>query len=747
MNKLRLNLEYCYGIKKLNEVIDFSDKNVAIIYAPNGTMKSSFAQIFEQIRDKKAIEELIYNRHPKCIVVDEENNKLQPENIIVVNDLEKEDCSNFEALMANERLRKEYKQIHDSIDGKMNKIFLDLKNLLKYNSRSKFDAQSQILSDWKYENTQIIDCLKEIAHLMNEKEYSCGLSVDNINYDVLFNTKVSDFVTDGNNGQLISDYQEKYDKLVEKSLFMKKGVIDDYNYIDINSNLKKNNFFDVQNEIKLQPKDDSNPIFIKSTKELESLIKKERANILNTQDLQKIFSKLSTTLNKNKDMQEFKNFFLIHPEIIVEYTDIEKFKKKIWIKAFKQIENQLTDLLDEFEKSSESLLKIKKEAEKEETEWNEALVLFKERFYVPFSIETINKDDVILNNNMASFKYSFKEDGEEEKIINKDTMLKVLSTGEKRAYRILNFIFNILIAEKDENEKLLILDDISDSFDYKNKYAIIEYIKDISEKLNTEGKNLFKIILLTHNFDFYRTITSRITIRENSFIAYKTENEIKFQSGGNYSKDLFAYFKQRVIKKQFDIFVASIPLVRNLIQYTKGISNSDYILLSNILHYKENTYEVTVKEIFDLFNRNWLTEKNILSIGCDDMKIINLIFQEADKINRKEDIRLEKKIILSMAIRLKAERFMINEISTKIQDGSKLIHKIYTENNQTGRLVSCYKDNKELLNKNALKELEFVCMITPSNIHLNAFMFEPIIDMSLLHLFDLYQRIKALENI
>ena len=40
--------------------------------------------------------------------------------------------------------------------------------------------------------------------------------------------------------------------------------------------------------------------------------------------------------------------------------------------------------------------------------------------------------------------------------------------------------------------------------------------------------------------------------------------------------------------------------------------------------------------------------------------------------------------------------------------------------------------------------LEQVAMLTPENIHLNSFMFEPIFDMSLLHLYDLYQEVKNL---
>ncbi len=46
ISKIRLDLENCYGIKKLKEDLDFTGRRVVAIYAPNGSMKSSFAQTF-----------------------------------------------------------------------------------------------------------------------------------------------------------------------------------------------------------------------------------------------------------------------------------------------------------------------------------------------------------------------------------------------------------------------------------------------------------------------------------------------------------------------------------------------------------------------------------------------------------------------------------------------------------------------------------------------------------------------------
>lgn len=81
--------------------------------------------------------------------------------------------------------------------------------------------------------------------------------------------------------------------------------------------------------------------------------------------------------------------------------------------------------------------------------------------------------------------------------------MQALSTGEKKALYILNILFEIEVRSKQSIDTLLIIDDIADSFDYRNKYAIIQYLIDISHRNN------FQQIILTHNFDFFRTINSR----------------------------------------------------------------------------------------------------------------------------------------------------------------------------------------------------------------------------------------------
>lgn len=114
--------------------------------------------------------------------------------------------------------------------------------------------------------------------------------------------------------------------------------------------------------------------------------------------------------------------------------------------------------------------------------------------------------------------------------------------------------------------------------------------------------------------------------------------------------------------------------------------------------------------------------------------------QESEKITNIEKLEIENKLILSMAIRLMSELYMQNKI-VGLPNGNDILKKIFKEKNQSAQLIKAYK---KYINDDAINTLEIVAMITPENIHLNSFMFEPILDMSLKHLYKIYNDVKAL---
>lgn len=741
MQKLQMNLENCYGIKKLNKIIDYSNNNVAIIYAPNGTMKSSLAKTFEAIRDDRQVEEKVYGLKSLCNISDEDNVALSKEQIIVINPFDENAYEGQGLLMANESLRKAYLSIHDSIESKKELLYSKIKEKFGYSTRSNFDVKTIMLNDWGLTLKKEYDCLISIKELLHNPVMACSLHEDDLEYASLFNDKVYSMMKTGKTGELIEEYENKYRELVNKSLYMQQGIIDHNNYGNISNALNTNGFFAANNEVILKAKDGSASITLKKQKELDDLIKKEKEQVLDSKEIKDLFEKINKAISKNKDTQAFNTFLQTHQDIIVEYKDIDLFKKKVWVKAFLYYEHLLDELIDDYNKAQKDLKKLRDDAKKQITDWKKALDLFKERFFVPFSIEPSNQEDVILNMELPSFKYIFS-DSRGKKEVTKDNLLNVLSTGERRAYYILNMIFQILVAKKQGKECFVILDDISESFDYKNKYAIIEYISDISEYTDTNGEKLFKILLLTHNFDFYRTVSSRIIKRDNYFIAVVDSDEIKIENG-QYTKNIFMHYKNRLIKQYSDnIMVASIPFVRNLIEYMEGNDIEDYLILTSVLHYKENTRQITLNQIQDIFNKYWCKKEPVtFATGRENELVYDVLMQESEKIADIEKLEIENKLILSMAIRLIGESYMQNKIVSNLSNGDDILKDIFSEKNQSARLIKVYK---KYINDDAMNTLEIVAMITPENIHLNSFMFEPILDMSLKHLYKIYNDVKAL---
>ncbi|MDH0094292.1 hypothetical protein N7373_22840 [Achromobacter mucicolens] len=337
-----------------------------------------------------------------------------------------------------------------------------------------------------------------------------------------------------------------------------------------------------------------------------------------------------------------------------------------------------------------------------------------------------NQEDVILKGTKPSIAFKFS-DGEREGDIPRDSLLKVLSQGEKRALYILNILFEIQSRQKQVGQTILLVDDIADSFDYKNKYAIIEYLKDISDS----GK--FYCIFLSHNFDFYRSISGRLNLkRECKLMAFKSGRTLPLGQE-RYQNNPFMFWRNNL--NEPSCCISAIPFVRNLAEYCGH--DADYLTLTSLLHVKANTDNITLEDLCIIYKKI-LSDKAALVLEPPNRTVIDVLMQEAEAISvgANEHIELEQKIVISIAIRLLAERHMIRRINNQVfVDG--------ITKNQTISLLKEYK-RTGVGTPAEIGLLEQVNLMTPENIHLNSFMYEPILDMGSAHLRALYSETKAL---
>jgi hypothetical protein len=288
-------------------------------------------------------------------------------------------------------------------------------------------------------------------------------------------------------------------------------------------------------------------------------------------------------------------------------------------------------------------------------------------------------------------------------------------------------IFEIEARAQAKQETLLIVDDIADSFDYKNKYAIIQYLLDI------EKREHFVELLLTHNFDFYRTVQSRFITYSHCLMAEKSGTEIKLLPAVGI-KNIFVNDWKLNFGTDHRKRIASIPFIRNIIEYTKGESDPDFTALTSLLHWKADSAGVTQADLDEIYNRSFA---EAVAYAQPTQFVVNTIVQEAEAcLTAADGPHLENKVILAIAIRLKIEQYMIAKIADANFVGM-------ISERQTQKLLKRFKEKfpAELA---ATKVIDRVVLMTPENIHLNSFMYEPLVDMSDDHLRKLYNDVVAL---
>lgn len=719
MKKLNVTLENCYGIKKFGAVFNFSEVRTYAIYAPNGAMKSSFAETFKDVVDKRPSSDRVFpKRKSKRSIEDESGVELAATAVMVIRNYEevfgcREETS---TLLVDQALREEYERLHADLRRAKDEFL----TAMKEQSGSKKDLEAEISLAFTHREDSFFAA---ILRVRDEVTLQKDIAFADVPYDVIFNEKVLEVLAAKGFRTAIDGYVRRYNELLEQSTFFRKGVFNYWNASQIAKTLADNGFFDAKHSVNLNG---DNSLEIKTVRDLEQLIAKEVEGLATDPRLRKEFSDLKKYLEKNVTVREFQQYISNRLDVLPQLAGIDAFRQDLFKSYFKARFDSYHRLLEEYERVRDQSRAIEEKARGQRTQWQEAIDIFNARFFVPFKLEAINHVAVMLGEEtMLTLGFTF-EDGEERASLEHKDLVRVLSTGEKKALYILNLVFEIEVRKKKQQETLFVVDDVADSFDYKNKYAIIQYLKDIGEE------PYFYQIILTHNFDFFRTIQSRSLVRySHCMMAYRLEGEIQLKQAEGIKNPFILDWKPNFFTNDTKK-VACIPFMRNLIEYTKGNSGKDYSALTSLLHWRNDSGSLTEDDLHEIFRDLF----GLAAPARSARLMISIIEQEAATCLKSPDgISLETKVVLAIATRLAAERFML----LRIADAS-LLGRI--DENQTQRLLREFKTR--FPGDSAFEVLDRVILMTPENIHLNSFMYEPILDMSSDHLKRLYSSVLAL---
>ncbi|CZG60697.1 ATP-binding protein [Legionella pneumophila] len=725
MKNLKVKLKNCYGISSLENDFDFSPnkkkpKNkVYAIYAPNGLMKSSFARTFDAIFNGDAPKEERYNRQSSCLIQVDGHDIVKESICVLKSELDiNSDNPAMTDILVNPKSKARYDELLLEVE-KYKATFIN--SLQEVSGLKKSEIEASVLKDWG--ESDFLKCIRKImSSSLNEDLFQ-------LKYGTIFDPKVLDVLKDDEFLTKAKEFHDRYQELfTSPGTIYEKGVFNPTSADKSFSTLDTQGYFKGGHRVHL--KGDENSI---DKKELDKRVEEINSRINGDTQLKKI----QKSLAKNAQTQAFTLLIENMPSSQIEFLldklkpeNQTQFRKDLWI-YYIQDSSNVQSYLNSAGSCEEEITTIEKAAAKTVPQWEKAVELFNARFIdMPFSLAIPNHSQAVLGKEQARLSFIF-QDGN-DRVEWSRAEIKTLSQGEKRALYLLNFIFEVEARKLSKQTTIYVLDDIADSFDYKNKHAILQYLEDLCEI------DFFYQIILTHNFDFYRSLAINFVPYDRCLMSCRNEESIELIQAEGIKNYFINKWKSRITENDC-ILCATIPFVRNLIEYIKGEDAEEYKKLTSLLHWKKETQAITVKEYICIYNNLFGTNHNTERNG----PIIELLFSLADQICKKknhEGLNLEDKVLLSIAIRLQAEKYLTLKLRNIKNDESYWCE----STNQFGALIKEF--SKITTHDSAINILEKVSITVSSNIHLNSFMYEPILDLTIEHLIDLYSEILALEK-
>lgn len=719
MEELLIDLTDCYGIRKFNETIKLSKGHVAI-YASNGTMKSSLAQTFKDEAEGVESRDRIFGRAGKRrISID--GKKIPQDSIMVIESRASTDGmpESSSGILANESLQKEHNSVITELESRRKKL---IAHLARSSGLTKDDVEETVLRDFgRAEIAELPEVLRQYQKNSLHEE-----SLRGVKYAEVLDGEVWEKLR-GISGQLQA-YVQNYKRTIEASEYWNEGF--DHNSAEkIGKTLDKSGFFRSRHAVKFN-KDGKDGTEASDYPALHEFLVKEKEKI--TELMGHEWGEIDAQMAKTGGLTKFRAHVAGDGRLLdLVLNRREELCKKLWHGYFENAEQLVADLIEFHDSSEKEIQDMTVRANREATRWDHVVRLFNSRFSVPFKVEITNRPRAILDGKTPTLQFKYKKSGETETVAVKD-LDAYMSTGEKRAFYILNVLFKIEARIKAESGTIIVLDDIVDSFDYANKYAIIQYLKDISEH------GFFHLIILTHNFDFFRSIASRkIASRGNCYYVNKTEESVALEVASDVTSPLGGMKKAG---KKGENLVAAIPLARNLVECRDGESDK-YDRLTSLLHWKQNTKEIRLDElqaILDSVMEDSLKDAIPDNPGrdCGSDRAYDFIMYTARRCSDSGEDSLHARVALAVAVRLEAERFMYGRLNIpppRECDRAKT-HDLITE---------CR--NKKFPESDMVA-LEKVGIMVPDFIHLNAFMYEPLVDIDGESLRDLFRTVRDLNS-
>lgn len=703
MQEIKINqMENVYGIKKMKVSVDNSNNLFQdIIYSRNGIFKTSFSKCLYELSNgnEHNVKDRITDTPAsiKLEVVNDgvSNNSLKNKVIVFSREIYEKhykklsDYDQELELLTIKQKDKEY--IEKLIVGDTEEPLIELKVKAK-DIGLDFEKTMDLLGD------KNLGYLDNIIYVLKSIEEAPVMEITQVNFKKIFQ-KSYDFIDNVNFKDQVNNYIDIVNKRIKEELFDDK--FDENNCLSFLDTIKKEGFLsrDKNRGLIIQNKE------YYDFEEVEKLFKETIKKIAEDPKVLEINKELLKTIGTSAEASNIKKEIVDNPNLVKE---LSLGKKDIIRTALKNSGVQAKYWIEILKNTKKELTMVLNQVKNENNYFEEAIDIYKKRFHPVFDIKLVNRQESMLGLEMPYITFKHKSNLDYE--LDEDKLYDILSSGEKTTLNIIKFIVEYISSK--ENNPIIILDDIVETFDYSNRYAFIEYINDMV-------KDGVTIIVLTHNFEFYRTLSSRVNGLRKLVASVDKKGVVCIQKNRNISRNIENILD---INNEETLYFA-IPYLRE----AKTILQEDTSLLTSCLHYKSNTKNIKIKDILAFFPKK--------NLAIDGEKLyLDGLKELVDKMNEFDEYDLAKKTILSICCRVFLEEKIIdNNIS--------IVEEINC--NQFAYLKEMYKDE---LNENVVQLMDKIQLATPEFIHGNAFMYEPLVDIDGMYLKEIYEEVVSLDS-
>ena len=710
-------------------------------------MKTSFLKIFEKYQKNIAQEirdNIFSNNSQHVIHID--GNIIDSSQIFTLGQVdEKYQSWNIATLLINEELKNQYTNIlalkYQLLRQLKEKIGLSIPTSSTSLEVSKLEKK--LLKDFALPQDNFLlwilqidlpnqDCLLNFDWCLYKDVFD-DWTVEGLLSSTTFQDNIQAFLDEANNIFENPDYS-----------YLSRGQFSFWQFQNVADSLRKNSFFSSEgNALCLAGNNQNQEQLNQKISEIEWVLQSTPS-----------FIKIRQDLNKTDKWSKVVALLETVPNLLEYLQNIDDFRKKLWYQYIHEIVDEHWNIIfNEIRRLYRQLLADISNLNIQNTERNNALAIFKDRFHMPFEMRIDNLQNVIFGE-IPVVRFEFRDEDTWRIVLKQQSEISnTLSQWEKRALFLLNMIFDLEKIKKDiegnpGQEILIIADDVADSFDYRNKYAIVEYLQELAE---SQG---IYLIILTHNYDFFRCINSRLGIGDDCKKIVNRDSRWTLDIEAAYTKEPWEEWKSKVCPKdntpendtpeneKKKYLIALIPFVRNLIQYARGSKNTEFSFLTHLLHWKKENWDIpetqniSFNDLLPIYNAWFWTN---IQLKNSDQRIYNYLNGQ----NIFEWNSLAEKILYAIVIRLYAEQIMLRELprinpNVNLNSDRDQFWYLYSKFiNCLSTLPANFRNERQRFER-IKSVLNRVSIMTPESIHFNSFMYEPIIDMDIIELEHLY---------